>query len=133
MRLVSIQVGKPVTLGQADAANPDDRSWTTGFFKASVTGPVYVGKTNLEGDGQADLKNHGGVDKAICAYSKDHWAYWETEFSLHLANGAFGENFTIEGATERDVCIGDIYRCGGALLQVSQPRQPCWKLARRWR
>ena len=133
MKLLTIQVGKPRTFGTAHAANPDDREWTTGFYKEPVTGPVLVLRTNLAGDGQADLRNHGGPDKAICAYPGDHLPFWKSELGLELPHGAFGENFTTEGATEADVCIGDIFRCGTALLQISQPRQPCWKLARRWR
>lgn len=127
MRLLSIQVSQPMVLG--DTA---DRQWTTGFLKAVVEGPVNVGRTNLVGDGQADLKNHGGPDKAICVYPRDHSEYWQADLGLQLPHGAFGENFTTLGLTESEVCIGDIFTCGTAMVQVSQPRQPCWKLARRW-
>ncbi|HEX8309744.1 MAG TPA: MOSC domain-containing protein [Chthoniobacteraceae bacterium] len=77
--------------------------------------------------------NHGGLDKAACAYPEDHREFWEMELGFPMPHGAFGENFTTRGAIETGVCVGDIYRCGTAVLQVSQPRQPCWKLARRWR
>jgi MOSC domain-containing protein YiiM len=127
MKLLNIQVGKPIVVG--DTA---DRPWTTGFYKAAVVGPVSVGHTNLAGDGQADLTNHGGPDKAICVYPQDHGDYWQAELGLPLPPGAFGENFTTQGMVEADVCIGDIFTCGTTTLQVSQPRQPCWKLARRW-
>lgn len=134
LTLVSLQVGQPQTLGQADAPNPMDRPWTTGFFKQPVAGPVWLGRTHLEGDGQADLKNHGGVDKAVLAYSADHYNFWKAQLNLpNLPPGAFGENFTITGQTEAEVCVGDIYAIGEAVVQVSQPRKPCWKLARRWR
>jgi MOSC domain-containing protein YiiM len=133
VKLLTIQVATPRTFGTAEAADPNDREWTTGFYKEPVTSPVLVSRTNLAGDGQADLRNHGGLDKAICAYPRDHWLHWEAELGMELPHGAFGENFTTEGATEPDVYIGDVYRCGTALLQISQPRQPCWKLARRWR
>lgn len=128
MKILSIQVGLPKVL------DPEgDKPWTSGFWKETVTGPAAVGWENLSGDGQADLKNHGGPDKAICVYPQDHWAYWEETFGSVLFPGAFGENFTTEGQIEEEIFLGDIYQCGTALVQVSQPRQPCWKLARRWR
>ncbi len=133
MTLLSIQVGTPKSYGAVDAKELDDRLWTTGFFKAPISGPIRVSETNLEGDAQADLKNHGGVDKAVCCYPKDHWPHWENDLNISLPNGAFGENFTTLGADENQVCIGDLFECGTAVFQISQPRQPCWKLARRWR
>ncbi len=133
--LVSIQVGLPQTLGDANAADPLDRRWTTGFIKQSVSGPVRLGRTNLEGDGQADLVHHGGPEKAVLAYSADHYVRWREVLDRpDLVYGSFGENFTIERLTEADVCIGDTWLVGPeVVVQVSQPRQPCWKLARRWR
>ncbi|MES2573177.1 MAG: MOSC domain-containing protein [Verrucomicrobiota bacterium] len=133
LRLLGIQVGTPRTFSMAEECDASHREWTTGFYKEPVTGPVRIARTNLAGDGQADLRNHGGPDKAICLYPRDHWLFWKAELGLELPHGAFGENFTTEGAVEAGVCIGDIFRCGTALLQISQPRQPCWKLARRWR
>lgn len=133
--LQSIQVGLPTHFGREGAADPMDRPWTTGFFKQPVFGPVRLGATNLDGDGQADLDHHGGPDKAVLAYSADHYDAWRRELNNPaLPPGAFGENFTVAGITEADVCLGDVWTIGGeAALQVSQPRQPCWKLARRWR
>jgi MOSC domain-containing protein YiiM len=132
--LHSIQVGAPRSYGFEDAVNTHDKPWTTGFFKAPVEGPVFVGTTNLVGDGQADLKNHGGVDKAVLAYSADHYPKWREELRMpDMPCGAFGENLTIIGSSEESVCIGDIFRIGQVIFEVSQPRQPCWKLARRWR
>ncbi|WP_231754103.1 MOSC domain-containing protein [Caulifigura coniformis] len=111
-----------------------DRPWTSGFDKRPVVGPLRLGLTNLDGDGQADLVHHGGPDKAILAYSADHYDGWRHELQMpDLPFGAFGENFTVEGLTEAKVCLGDIWQVGESVLQVSQPRQPCWKLARRWR
>jgi MOSC domain-containing protein YiiM len=81
------------------------------------------------GDGQADLVNHGGVDKAVCVYPYDHYAHWEKVFGHELEPGAFSENLTISGAVETGVCVGDVFGVGGALVQVSQPRTPCSKLA----
>ena len=123
-----------MSYGFEGAADTHDKPWTTGFFKTPVDGPVFVGETNLAGDGQADLKNHGGVDKAVLAYSAEHYPKWREE--LHMPDmpyGAFGENLTIIGLSEESVCIGDIFRVDKVVFEVSQPRQPCWKLARRWR
>jgi MOSC domain-containing protein YiiM len=132
--LNSIQLGAPKSYGSEDAIDAHDKPWTTGFFKTPVEGPVFVGTTNLAGDGQADLINHGGIDKAVLAYSADHYPEWRRELCMpEMPFGAFGENLTINGLTERSVCIGDIFRIGEVTLEVSQPRQPCWKLGRRWR
>jgi len=132
--LFSIQVGAPRSYGFEDAVDAHDKPWTTGFFKTPIEGPVSVGKTNLAGDGQADLVNHGGVDKAVLAYSAEHYPIWRDELRIpEMPYGAFGENLTISGLSEESVCIGDIFRIGTVTFEVSQPRQPCWKLARRWR
>jgi MOSC domain-containing protein YiiM len=132
--LQSISVGRPEALGFDGAADPFDQSWTTGIFKVPVETPIFLGRTNLAGDGQADLANHGGVDKAVCAYSGDHYPSWQASLGVEdFGAGAFGENFTIAGQTEDDVCVGDVWSVGDALIQVSQPRQPCWKLGRKWR
>jgi MOSC domain-containing protein YiiM len=132
--LHSVQVGKPRDYGSEAATDSHDKPWTTGFFKMPVAGPVFVGATNLAGDGQADLKHHGGIDKAVLAYSADHYPKWRAELGLpDMPYGAFGENLTISGLSESCVCLGDILRIGPVAFEVSQPRQPCWKLARRWR
>ncbi|CAH1385852.1 MOSC domain-containing protein [Candidatus Nitrotoga sp. M5] len=134
IKLISIQVGLPKTLGTSNASDPMDQEWTTGFFKEPVSGPIWAGKTNLAGDGQADLRVHGGPDKAINVYPIEHYAFWQTDLAYkELHNGAFGENFTVSGVLETEACIGDIYELGDALVQISQPRQPCWKLSRRFR
>lgn len=128
--LSSIQVGQPIT---RDASSDNVKPWTTSIFKKSVTGPVQLKRTNLSGDAQADLRVHGGPDKAVCVYSVAHYAYWRDALGVaDLAFGAFGENFTIDNLDESGVCIGDSFRIGDVVVQVSQPRQPCWKLARRW-
>lgn len=132
--IMSIQVGPPQALGSDQAADQFDRPWVTGIFKHPVSGPIAVGRINLDGDRQADLVNHGGPDKAICAYSADHYDHWRRALDISpFVHGAFGENFTIRRLTEEDVCIGDVYAIGNVRVQVSQPRQPCWKLARKWR
>ncbi len=132
-RIRSIQVGLPRSENSDCVADPLQRPWATGIFKFPVLGPIWLGQNNLQGDGQADLIHHGGVDKAVCAYSAEHWPYWQTILPPdQLRGGAFGENFTLEQLTETEVCIGDVFSVGTAVVQISQPRQPCWKLARRW-
>jgi MOSC domain-containing protein YiiM len=132
--LLSIQVGRPADYGHDDAADPHERPWTTAFFKSPIAGPVFVGRTNIAGDAQADLEHHGGIDKAVLAYAASHYDLWRDELGRpDLCFGGFGENLTIAGLTEESVCIGDVWSLGQALFQISQPRQPCWKLARRWR
>lgn len=132
--LLSIQVGLPRSLGARGSPDVMDYPWSSGILKEPVEGPVRLGPANLAGDGQADTKNHGGPDKAVLAYSADHYPRWREELGLPgLPHGAFGENFTIRGLTEQTVCIGDTYAVGEARVQVSQPRQPCWKLARHFR
>lgn len=125
--VVSLQLGKLQTL-----ASPEG-DWTTATFKQPAEGPVWLGELGFTGDEQADRKNHGGPDKAVLVYSADHYADWHPEvFAEPLPFGAFGENLSVAGMQEADVAVGDVYRLGGAVVQVSQPRQPCWKQARRW-
>ncbi|MVP01822.1 MOSC domain-containing protein [Paenibacillus lutrae] len=120
-KIVSVNVGKPKTVLYRD------KHLETGIYKNPVSIPLYLSKVQLDGDGQADLAVHGGPDKALCVYSTDHYSYWE-ELLGPLSFGAFGENISVEGLTEKDTCIGDIYELGEALVQVSQPRRPCFKL-----
>ena len=132
MQLLSIQVGLPQVLTSRELIGSDQTTWTTAFFKQPVAGPVWVGKENVAGDGQASL-THGGPEKAVCAYPWEHYSYWEHELDLpELIYGAFGENLTLQGQIEDQACIGDSVRFGEAVLQVSQPRPPCWRLARWW-
>ncbi len=134
MTLASIQCGSVTDLLSAGTSEWWDKPWQTAFDKQPVVGPVQAGALGLAGDAQADLANHGGPDKAICVYPASHYPHWRSALNLpDLPHGAFGENFTVADAAEDDVCIGDVFRIGGAIVQISQPRQPCWKLARRWR
>jgi len=132
--LLSVQVAQPQSYGAEGASDEHDRPWTTAFFKQRVTGPQQVRELGIVGDGQADLRFHGGPDKAVLAYSADHFPKWQQQYP-HIAwsGGAFGENLTITGCDETTVCIGDIWQLGEVRFEVSQPRQPCWKLSRRWR
>jgi MOSC domain-containing protein YiiM len=132
--LLSIQVGMPRENESDDAPDAMSRRWYSGIYKAPVDGPMRVGRLNLAGDGQADLDAHGGPDRPVLAYCAEHYDRWREELgAIHAPYGSFGENFTVSGQDEREVCIGDRYAVGPVRLEVSQPRQPCWKLARRWR
>lgn len=131
-RIISLRVGLPKEYGTPGAKDPMQRPWRTGFIKHAVEGPIFLGRTNLVGDGQADLRFHGGPDKAVCVYPEARYPYWRERLARELPFGSFGENFTVSGLDESSVCIGDIFEVGQALVEVSQPRSPCWKLARRW-
>lgn len=125
MGIVSLNVGKPVTVDY------QGKDLSTGIYKQPVEGPLFLSSLNFEGDGQADLINHGGLDKAVCAYPSEHYPYWERSLGKPMTYAAFGENLTLRGLLEDGVCIGDVYRIGGAVLQVSQPRYPCFKLSQK--
>ncbi len=102
----------------------------TRIFKEPVNGRVGVKFLNLEGDGQADLMGHGGEFRAVYAYSFDNYTYWESKLGRSdFKVGQFGENFTVEGLLDEDVHVGDVFRIGTSLFEVTQPRVPCYKLA----
>ena len=127
MKIISLNVGLPRTVRDRD------RDVITGIFKSPVLGPVMLRRLNLDGDRQADLEVHGGKDKAVYAYASEHYVFWRKEFpKMELPWAMFGENFTTEGLREDVACIGDHYRIGEALLQVAQPRLPCYKLGIRF-
>jgi MOSC domain-containing protein YiiM len=130
--ILSIQVGMPKTY-DSDLASHDgeDRSWESGIFKSGIMGPVWLSENNLVGDGQADLRVHGGRDRAILIYSAVHYPEWEARANCDLEFGSFGENITVSNLTELDVCLGDVWASGDIEIEVSQPRLPCFKLARR--
>jgi MOSC domain-containing protein YiiM len=125
MQVLSVQVGK------VESFLFNDKEMTTAIHKESGVLPIFLGFQNFKGDEQADIKNHGGADKAVCVYSYEHYAHWEQVLACNLPYGAFGENLTVLGMLEPDICIGNIYRIDEALVQVSQPRQPCYKLGYR--
>ena len=123
MRIASVQVGKPANVGEL----------RTGFGKRAVEGDVRVGRENLEGDGQADHRYHGGPDMAALAYGADHYPDWRAELSWPgLPLGGFGENLSVAGVTEESACIGDVWRVGTAVLQIASPRKPCHKISDYW-
>ena len=123
MRLESIYVGKPVE------ADYNGRAITTGIYKNKVEGPVKVSSFNIEGDQQADITVHGGVDKAVYAYPSEHYNFWKKEREdLHFEPSFFGENLSTTGLDEIGTCIGDVFEVGSVVLQVTSPRMPCYKL-----
>ena len=133
-RLISIQIGQPRDYEPVEG-DTSDKPWRTAFYKEPVAGPIQAKRLGLEGDGVHEVEIHGGVDKALCVYSAEHWPHWREDLGLgdEFGPAAFGENLSIAGLTEADVCLGDRWRIGAAEFEVSQPRQPCWKLARRWK
>lgn len=99
--------------------------------KKQVDGPLRIGFHGFELDKQADLKVHGGPDKAVHHYASDHYSFWQSKMPEHVlkfVSGGFGENIATFGVTENDICIGDVFEVGSAVVQISQGRQPCWKL-----
>ena len=111
------------------------RGTPSGIRKQPVAGAVRVTATGLAGDEQGDRKHHGGSEKALHHYATDHYAFWRAELGDRTelgSPGAFGENIASMGVTEADICVGDVIRIGTATVQVSQGRQPCWKLNERF-
>lgn len=127
MTIVSVNVGRPSVLRWRG------REIRTAISKEPALGRVAVRRENLDGDRQADLLVHGGESKAVYAYPTEHYPFWRTELERHeLPYGAFGENLSVRGVLEPEVSIGDRFRAGSALLEVTGPRVPCVKLAARF-
>lgn len=121
--IAEVRIGRAKPFGPGTARSAID--------KHPVTVPILATALGLAGDEQADLRHHGGADKAIHAYSAAHYPQWAQdlpEAADQFRTGGFGENLVVGGATEADLCLGDRWRIGQALLEVSQGRQPCWKL-----
>jgi len=104
------------------------RRVSTGIFKQPVEGRVQLRRLNLEGDGQGDPDVHGGEDKAVYAYTVENYQHWKQALSREFPCGQFGENFTVEGMPDDVVHVGDVFRVGDALVEITQPRVPCFKL-----
>jgi len=125
LRILSVNIARPRIIGMWNG-----EAVLSGIAKKpAAADTLFVGRTNIDGDGQADLSVHGGPDKAVYAYPSAHWQWWEGEKHLACGPATFGENLTLEGANENDVAIGDRFRWGDAILEISQPRAPCYKLA----
>lgn len=122
-----------IFLGGIRPLPPDNRP--TGIFKQEIQAPAWIGREGLAGDAQADRRVHGGPEKALHQYPVAHYAALAAAFpdaAAALAPGALGENLSVPGWDEASVAIGDVFRCGDAILQVSQPRSPCWKIDQRF-
>jgi MOSC domain-containing protein YiiM len=123
LEILELRIGRAAPLGSTGALSAID--------KRRIDEPVSVDHSGLAGDEQADRKHHGGAEKAVHAYSVVHFAAWANELPARadrFGPGAFGENLVVDGISECGLCLGDRWRIGSALLEVSQGRQPCWKL-----
>ena len=122
-RLLSINVGLPQDIDW------QGKTVHTAIWKAPVQGPRLVRRLNIDGDGQGDLAGHGGEHRAVFVYQIDSYRHWQSELGRNdFTYGQFGENFTVDGLPDQDVCIGDRYRIGGALFEVTQPRVTCYRV-----
>ncbi|HMQ92377.1 MAG TPA: MOSC domain-containing protein [Amaricoccus sp.] len=122
-KIDAVRLGRIAPLGPAGVPS--------GIDKQPATGPVALTGTGLEGDEHGDTRHHGGTEKAVHLYPQDHYADWRSELpglAERFVAGGFGENLVVGGITEADVCIGDLFRAGSALVELSQGRQPCWRL-----
>jgi MOSC domain-containing protein YiiM len=123
MKIISTNISKSKTVSY------NGKEIKTGIFKLPTSDEVTIETLNIMGDEQADLIHHGGEHKAVYAFSFNHYEYWKSILeNRNLSNGSFGENFTVSNLSEEDIKIGDQFRFGTALLEVSQPRVPCFKL-----
>ena len=123
MKLLSVNVSRPQEISY------NRKRTKTAIFKSPVKGRVMLRTLNLDGDGQADLVAHGGANRAVYVYTIENYQYWKNELERdNFVPGQFGENFTVEGMPEDRVHIGDVFRVGGTMVQITQPRVPCFKL-----
>ena len=122
--ILSVNVGLPRVLAVVHGEEV-----LSAIAKQAVLGSVRVGHLGIVGDGQADLEVHGGVDKAVYAYPSEHWQWWAAQHGVVCAPNTMGENLALRGAVETQVAIGDRFRWGEVLLEICQPRAPCFKLA----
>lgn len=122
-RLLSVNVGLPRDIAW------QGKTVHTAVWKAPVQGPRVVRRLNVDGDGQGDLAGHGGEHRAVFVYQMDSYRFWQSELGRNdFSYGQFGENFTVDGLADREVCIGDRYRIGSALFEVTQPRVTCYRV-----
>ena len=130
IRIHTISIGQPQTLS-------DERgTWRSAIFRTPVDGPIMLGERGLVGDQVADTEHHGSPDQAICCHPIDHYDYWNQHYGLQtpatrLGPGSVGENWTLSGANEQTICVGDVIEVGSAVVQVSGPRYPCAKQERK--
>lgn len=129
MKLLSVNVAQPREVSYTDRRGRE-KTTRTGIFKEPAPGRPMLRTLNLDGDAQADLNGHGGIYKAVYVYTVENYRYWANELGRtdFKAAGQFGENFTVEGMADDAIRIGDVFRVGDALVEVTQPRVPCFKL-----
>ena len=127
MKIISTNIGEPKTIEW------NGKMVQTGIYKYPVEKPIFLGLEDVEDDHVIDRRYHGGIDKACYLYSADHYSYWKKFYpDLEMPWGMFGENLTVEGLQEAEINIGDIFKIGEAVVQATQPRQPCYKLGIRF-
>lgn len=125
IEIIHFAIGLPKTMQYGN-----QKEMKTGICK-NKTEEAFLTKEGFRGDGVANLKYHGGTDRAVCIYPYEHYQLWEKEFDTSLPPSAFGENLTVANMLEQDVCIGDIYQLGEAVIQITQGRIPCSTITRR--
>lgn len=127
MKIISTNIGEPKTIEW------NGKKVQTGIYKYQVNDPIFLGTEDVKADNVMDRKHHGGVDKACYLYSADHYSYWKKFYpELEMPWGMFGENLTVDGLHEAEINIGDTFQLGEAVIQATQPRQPCFKLGVRF-
>lgn len=127
MKVISTNISQPTTFIWKG------KEVTTGIYKKPTDVPIYLGKADVRGDEVSDRKVHGGEFKACYLFSANHYPYWQNLYpNLEWTYGMLGENVTIENLTEKELFIGDIYKLGSALVQITQPREPCFKFAHKF-
>jgi MOSC domain-containing protein YiiM len=125
---MSVATVLTVCRGRVKGVPHEGGTLRTAIFKSPVEGPVRVTRLGLDGDAQADARHHGGPEMALLAYSATHYPHWRAFLGRDLERGQFGENLTVSRLEEREVRIGDLFRCGTAIVGVSKPRSPCFKV-----
>ena len=127
MRILSLNIGVKTEVEWRS------KIYATGIFKSQVKGPLFLGAEDVKNDIVVDRKHHGGVDQAVYAYGYNHYQFWRSLYpNLEIDFGFMGENITATNLEESNINVGDIYNLGGATIQVTKPRQPCFKLGLRF-
>lgn len=123
MKVVSVNIGQKQTI------NYKGKLIETGIFKFPVENSIFLGKEDVDADAVIDRRYHGGIEKAVYAYSKNHYEYWKTLYpNLDWRFGMFGENLTISNLEETEIYVGNQYKLGETIIEVTKPREPCMKL-----
>lgn len=124
---------KSVNIGEKRIINYNGKIIETGIFKYPVMQSIFLGKEDVENDNVVDRKYHGGIEQAVYAYSENHYEYWKKIYpNLNWEFGMFGENLTISNLDETEIYVGNIYKLGEVILEVTKPREPCFKLGLRF-